>query len=238
MFFKKKLLIYSNRIPPDILKKFIVTFPFNMPQYFKKIPRTCPVSKIISPGNGTIKTCSGFINYFKKCVIFKAPYDILIKIEDQTNGERRVFSYFGNGSYNQHGFANFVGMQNNSFLNYVDQSKYDLIFKLSFGIFIKSNVSILVSNPWWSFNNFEIIPGILNGKNTIDLNLFMPLAKDTKEIFIKRGQDLCVLNLETSKKVKLIFKKETHDKKDVFNSSEYNFSNLKNMLLDNKFENE
>jgi hypothetical protein len=237
MFFKKQLLIHSNRIPVKIVQESFTTFPFNIPKYFKKIPKTCPFSKVVTPNNGTLKTCSGFINYFKKCIIFKAPYDIFIKIENQ-GGKRTIVSYFGNGSYNQYGTQNLSHMHNDQFLDYIDQSKYDLIFKLSFGIFLKSNAAILVNNPWWSFNNFEIIPGILNGKNGIELNLFMPLEKSTTEIYIKRGQDLCVLNLETSKKVKLIFKEEIFDKRNILNSSEYNFSNLKQMLLDKKFKNE
>lgn len=237
MFFKKELLIYSNRIPPEITKESFFTFPLNIPKYFKKIPRTCPFSKVITPNNGTLKTCSGFINYFKKCIVFRAPYDILIKIENE-NGKRIVSSYFGNGSYNQYGTQNLSNMHNDQFLDYVDQSKYDIIFKLSFGIFLKSNAAILVNNPWWSFNNFEIIPGILNGKNGIDLNLFLPLEKTTNEIFIKRGQDLCILNLETNKKIKIIFKKEIFDKRTILGSNEYNFNNLKNMLLDNKFKND
>ena len=40
MFKKKKLIIKSNTIPIDILKNHLLSFPHNIPKYFKDIPKS------------------------------------------------------------------------------------------------------------------------------------------------------------------------------------------------------
>ena len=37
---KNELIIKTNEIPVNILKKHLVLFPYNMPKYFKDIPST------------------------------------------------------------------------------------------------------------------------------------------------------------------------------------------------------
>ena len=37
---KNELVIKTNEIPVDILKQHLLLFPYNMPKYFKDIPRT------------------------------------------------------------------------------------------------------------------------------------------------------------------------------------------------------
>ena len=118
----------------------------------------------------------------------------------------------------------------NQFLKYVDRDKYRVITKLIFGIFLKCKNPILVTNPWWSMNDFEIIPGILNAKTPLELNLFLPFKKNQSKMVIKQGTPLSMLHFESQKDIKLIFKEERINPRD-YNGFEYLKSNFKNMLL-------
>jgi hypothetical protein len=227
MFFIKKLNIFSKRIPIDILESFFITHPKNLPIYFKKIPKQCPFSNW--RGANTVKTCSGLINYFKRSIVFNSPYDIQIKIENN-----EVFSKFGNGIFNDPFYDNLKVHPNNELLDYVDQDKYEVIIKLLFGIHLKCDVPIIVNNPWWYFNEFEVVPGVLNAKKPLELNLFIPVKKGVKEIFIKQHTPLCALNLETEKKIKLNFLKENSNYL-FYNTRNYVFTSLKDKILNNKY---
>lgn len=225
MFFKNKLEIYSNRIPINFLKDFIVTYPKNLPYYFKNIPKTCPF-KI--GNNFNIRTCSGFINYFRRSILFKSPFDILITLQNN-----QIFCNFGSGVYNND--RNIVAHSANQFLQYIDNNKYEVIIKLIFGINLKSKIPITMNSSWWHFNDFEVIPGVLNAKIPTELNLFIPIKKGVSEIRIKQNTPLCTLHLESDRKVKVIFKDDKINTKD-YNGLEYLKSNLKNKILDNKHE--
>ena len=221
--FKNKIEIYSEKIPINFLKNFICKYPKNLPVYFKNIPRVYPFS--ISH-NFNIRTCSGFINFFKRSIVLKSPFDIVVEIKDD-----EIFCNFGSGSYNTEN--NLRVHSQDQFLKYVDKNKYRVITKFILGIFLKCKTPILVTNPWWSMNDFEIIPGILNAKTPIELNLFIPFKKDQSKIIIKQNTPLCMLHFESQKDIKLIFKDEKINPRN-YNGFEYLKSNFKNMLLKNK----
>tara|TARA_R110000737_G_scaffold351534_1_gene394075 strand:- start:23 stop:697 length:675 start_codon:yes stop_codon:yes gene_type:complete len=223
MFFKNKIEIYSNRIPVSFLKDFICTYPKNLPSYFKNIPKTYPFKV---GRNFNIRTCSGFLNFFKRSIVLKSPFDISLEIKD-----KQIFCEFGSGSYSN---ENNLDVHNSEqFLKYVDQNKYEIITKFIFGVFIKCKFPVLVTNPWWSMNDFEIIPGILNCKKPTELNLFLPIKKNQSRITIKQGTPLCMLHFECEKDLKLVFKQEKINPKN-YNGLEYLKTNLKNMVLKNK----
>lgn len=168
MNLNKKLEIYSNNIPIDFLKNFFKIFPNNLPNYFNNVPKRCPFSKFKS--DNTLKTCSGIINYYKKAIVFLSPFDIEFIIEN-------------NQIHYRVGSDNFNGVQfhsNNQFLDYVDNKKYLCISKLCFGIYLKSNAPILITNSTWTLNSFEILPGIINAKQPLELNIFLPIKKKIK----------------------------------------------------------
>jgi len=218
----KKLEIYSNNIPIDFLKKFFKVFPNNLPNYFKDIPKKCPFSRFRS--DNTLRTCSGIINYYKKAIVFLSPFDIEFVIEND-----QVFVKFGNMNFNGIHFH-----ANNQFLDYVKNKKYLCISKLIFGIFLKSNVPLLITNPTWALNDFEILPGIINAETAMELNLFLPIKKEDKNIFIKQNTPLCIIHMETEKNVNIVFNKNKYEP-SLENGLVYIFSSLKNKLLKNKY---
>ena len=218
----KKLEIYSNIIPINFLKNFFKVFPNNLPDYFKNIPKKCPFSKFRA--DNTLKTCSGIINYYKKAIIFLSPFDIEFVIEND-----QVFVKCGNRNFNGINFH-----ANNQFLDYVQNKKYLCISKLDFGIFLKSNIPLLITNSTWTLNNFEILPGIINAETAMELYIFLPIKKEDKNIFIKQNTPLCVIHMETEKNVNIIFNKNKYEP-SFENGLMYIFSSLKNKLLKNKY---
>jgi len=223
MFFKNKIEMYSNRVPMSFLKDFMCTYPQNLPSYFKNIPK---VSLFKVGRHFNIRTCSGFINFFKRSIVFKSPFDIRIELRNN-----QLFCEFGSGSYSN---ENNLGVHSSEqFLKYVDTNKYAMITKLTLGIFIKCKYPVLLTNPWWSMNDFETIPGILNCKNPVELNLFLPIKTNQSVITIKQGTPLCMLHFESEKDIKLVLKKEKINPRD-YNGLEYLKTNLKNMVLKRK----
>ena len=141
----------------------------------------------------------------------------------------QVFVKFGNSNFNGIQFHS-----NDQFLDYVQNKKYLCISKLIFGIFLKSDVPLLITNPTWALNDFDILPGIINAKKPLELNIFLPIKKEDKNIFIKQNTHLCVIHLETEKNVSLVFNDKKYDSWST-NGLNYIFSSLKNRLLKNKY---
>ena len=78
----KDIIIKTNQIPVKILKQFLLTFPHNIPKYFKDIPSNFFDNKNRQiRSRKTVKTCSGFINLFKRSILFTSPYDIELFFE-------------------------------------------------------------------------------------------------------------------------------------------------------------
>jgi len=225
MLFKNKVEIWSNRIPINFLKQFFCTYPNNLPDYFRNIPKTYPfrIGK-----NFNIRTCSGFINFFRRSIVFKSPFDISLEITK----DNRIWCEFGSGSYSNE--QNLQIHSQEQFLKWVNKDIYKIISKFILGIFIKSKDPIIITNPWWSMNDFEIIPGILNAKNPLELNLFLPIKKNTFRITIKQGTPLCMLHFESNKDFKIVFKDKKINTRD-YNGMEYLKINFKNMILGSKF---
>lgn len=218
--FFNKIQIASSLLDQEVLKESFNIYPKNLPKYFKNIPKKYNHFKSLRKGN-TIKHCPGFINYFRNMISFKAPCDIEIYLEDN-----KIITNFGSGKLNDN--KRFVVHAQEQFLSYVNQNKYAVICKLDFGINISADFPIIVNNSWWNFNNFEIVPGIINATDSYSsLNLFIPIPKNMNTIYIQKGQVMADLLFETDKKIKVDFPKKI--KKIEY--ANYYFSVLKKMIL-------
>jgi hypothetical protein len=227
MFFKNKIEIFSNDIPINLIKNYILTYPKNLPVYFKNIPKPCPFGEIRN-----IKSCSGFINYYRRSIVFNSPCDILIKIDKEN---KKIICRFGEGFLNND--KRLTIHSDNQFLDYLPNKKYFKIIKLIFGIHIKTNIPLIVNNPWYSMNDFDIVPGILNAKDPLELNVFIAIKNEQDTIAIKQNTPLCVIHTESNKNINLVFKNKEMNTK-VYNGFNYKFSTLKDRLLYNKFKKE
>ena len=52
-------------------------------------------------------------------------------------------------------------------------------------------------------NKFEIIPGLINCKEPLDLNIFIPIKKGQNHLYIPQNTPLCYINFETDKQMSL-----------------------------------
>ena len=90
---------------------------------------------------------------------------------------------------------------------------------------VETNISYMISNPWWHFSDIEIIPGIVSPKSP-DLNFFIPIRKNQNELLIKQGSPMFVVTFLTEKNVDFQFEYGTGPFV-VFKT----FSNLKKYML-------
>ena len=229
MFFKKKknIIIRTNEIPTKILKEFFVTFPKNMPKYFKDIPKNFfdhQNRRIRS--KTTVRTCSGFINLFKRSLIFTSPFDIELFIQD-----KEIRGSVGPFNWTQY-FHHHADWQ---FIDYA-KSDYEFILKFMPHLTIQCDYNLVVSNPWWHMNKFEIIPGIINCQEPENLNIFIPIKKGQNHIFIPQHTPLCYINFETDDQLDLVFEDKGYKPQDYLGLY-YTFSNLKRKLVKNIIRN-
>lgn len=229
MFIKNKIKIFSREIPIDLLKNYISIFPKNLPSYYKNIPRQCPFHLNYKNFNPNIRNCPGFLNYYKRSIVFKSPYDIVIDIDHKNN---ILDARFGKDSAND---SRKISIHSNDqLLNHINQDKYSFIIKLSFQINIQSDIPLLVNGDWYSMNDFDIVPGVLYANNPVDLNPFIAVKKNQNHIFIKQNTPLLIMHTESKKNIKLSFEDKIIDSR-FFNGKYYLFSDLKDRLLKNKF---
>ena len=225
MLFKKNkdIIVQTNEIPVDVLKNFLLTFPHNLPKYFKDIPANfVDEQKRPIRSKKTVKSCSGFINLFKRCIVFTSPYDIELFIE---NKEIR-------GSVGGHDWKRYL--HHHADWQFIDYVKSDYAFILKFMPFfnIRSPYNLIITNPWWHMNSFETVPGIVNCKEPLDLNLFIPIKKNQTHLFIPQGSPLAYINFETDEQLNLVYKNKNYKYSDWM-GLHYTFSNLKNKLVNN-----
>tara|TARA_R100001132_G_C3236986_1_gene69264 strand:- start:45 stop:743 length:699 start_codon:yes stop_codon:yes gene_type:complete len=225
MLFKKNkdIIVQTNEIPVKILKNFLLTFPHNLPKYFKDIPTSFfDEKKRQIRSKKSVRSCSGLINLFKRCIMFTSPYDIELFIEK--DGIK--------GSVGAHPLNRYIQHHANwQFIDYV-KSPYAFILKFIPSVNIKCDYNLIVTNPWWHMNSFETIPGIVNCKEPLELNVFIPIKKKQTHLFIPQGTPLCYIHVETDQQLNLIYKNKGYKHSD-FLGLYYSFSNLKRKMLNN-----
>ena len=223
----KEFKISSDLVHMDILKESFFTYPKNLPDYYKNIPKFIELKDSFKKGR-TMKHCSGFTNYFRNMISFRSPCDIQI-----IRKQNKLEAYFGSRSLNDSKRFNLHSPD--QFLKHVNQDKYLGIAKIDLDIKFLCNAPMIVSNPWWYLNKFEILPGIINASKSLHyLNLFLPIEKNFDNLIIKKGQALCDIHFETEKKIKIKFVKEL----DALDLCDYYFSVFKKMILPKRIFNE
>jgi|TARA_B100001094_G_C17873113_1_gene643090 hypothetical protein len=218
---EKEIIVQSNVIPTKILKNHLVSFPHNLPKYFKDIPSSFfDNQKRRIRSKTTIRTCSGFINLFKRSILFTSPYDIELFIEPN-----EIRGSVGGLDWTKY----FMHHPDWDFINYAN-SDYAHILKFGPSFTIQCDYVSMISNAWWHMNDFEVIPGIINCKKPMEMNVFIPIKKEQNHLYIPQGTPLCYITFETDKQLKLSFKNKSYnyaEHQGLF----YRFSNLKDKLL-------
>jgi len=228
MFFKKKnkISIWSNLIPMEIMQNYFKLFPNNLPNYFKNIPNKIAAARA---AHQTMKSCSGFLNYFLRSMVFYSPCDIEINYNHEG-----AYANFGGKELNDG--RRFTVHNDVQFLKYVNQEEYIAICKINLDIHINSEYPILINDCWWHFNSFKILPGVINtSKYPQNLNLFIALPKNKNSIFIPQNKPLCHIFTESEKDIKIDFKKDKYDSLR-HNNYNYLFDTLSRTILKRKYK--
>ena len=221
--FRNKLIIkYFYPLEKEDAKGMFEKIPNNFPKYFLSIPKTLFNSekRKFIPHGRTIKTCSGFINLYKRSILFTSPFDVYIELDDTKIISARA------------GRTNFEVAELHSgqqFLDYVpNNKKYKFILKINLPFSIDTNVSIHMSESFYHFNEFNILPGIISSSYKGNINFFIPVKKEKNEIYIKKGDPLFLFTPLCETEINLKLKKiETYDKTYL------TFSTLKKHILKN-----
>ena len=188
--FNKKIEFYSPEYTPEELKKYILKFPYNLPAYFKAIPKnsfSLEFKKFL-PGNKTIKTCPGFINLYRRSLLFTSPWDLHFLFDDEG-----IISYQNGAVGGQYTRGPSVEVHpNEQFLNYVPSTKYKFILKIIYRIYCDTNTSIMIHNNFYNFDDVLTPTGFFHPKSS-EINYFILIPKEQTELFIKEGQSLALL---------------------------------------------
>jgi len=224
MFKKNKdIIIRTNEIPINILKNFLLSFPDNVPSYFKNIKSVFfDHKKRPIRCEKNIKTCSGFINLFKRSIVFTSPFDIELFIDDE-----KIRGRVGGSNWDR-----YIQYHSNSqFLSHI-KSDWKMVLKFMPYCSIQSPYNLIISDPWWHMNNFQIIPGIINCKEPLDLNIFIPIKKNQNYLYISQGTPLAYINFETNDQINLIYENKRYIQSHWM-GLHYMFSALKKRLVKN-----
>jgi len=200
--FKNKITIkyFDHILQKKDAENMFAAIPKSFPKYFSTIPRKMfnPESKKFIPYLGTIKTCPGFINLYKRSILVTSPFDIYIRFNDTEIVEQQA------GQISNYIVGNIHSGE--QLLNYVSQKKYKFIMKIHLPFYIDTSVSLHLTESSYHFNNFNILPGIYPLSYNKEFNFFIPIEKEKNEIYIKKGDPLFLLTPLCEKKIKLKFK--------------------------------
>lgn len=216
--------IRSTKIPLSILKNYFLIYPKNVPSYLKNMPKQFDKK---NPITRTVKTCSGMLNLYTRSVVFTSPFDIQVNFYE----DGRWQAYVGQGTLGNQTVSDVPYEQ---FFKHNSNKKYKTMLKFNFGINVQCKYTLHLNNPWWSLNNFETVPGVLNCKNPLDLNFFIPIENHVETLKINQGTPLYVISSENDSKLKIKYTEKPFN--DTFiNGLQYRFSTLKDKLLRRKF---
>ena len=219
--FRKKVNIeYSEILKKEDAVNMVKKIPHNFPNYFKSIPKHLfdPILKKFNPTTGTIKSCPGFINLYKRSLLVTLPFDLYIEFDNNKILSQKAGQTNLNVAYVH---------SNEQLLSYVNTKEYKFILKINLPFTIDSNVSLLMSPSCYHFNNFNVLSGIINSKYKRDINFFIPIKKNQNELYLKQGEALFLLTPLCENKIKLNFKQKNHMYPNL------TFSTLKQNILKN-----
>jgi hypothetical protein len=167
------------------------------PEWFKKLkPLIGEMSKY--DRGGTVKRCPSFVDWFKTGYILPMWADSLLN----TKGEPSWKSASGNYNWDIH--------HNEQFLNHIPNNPNNIsaVFKAECPWFMitPKGYSVLQLPLFYNFNEWEILPGIIDTDKHHELNQQI-IVYGEKEVFIERGTPLVMY---------IPFKREEHELEIIY----------------------
>jgi hypothetical protein len=200
-FFKKSEIILDcftahgpayNYARPDHAMKYI-------PDWWKNTPTEVRENNFLLP---TIKSCAGFIDYYKTGIIFPSWFDAEIKIASLGTSPPCEILITDPPSAPKGSFH-----PNKMFLGYTEEDTSNVKFMSPWIFKTKEHVNFAWSEPTWDnkdlFYDLTVLPGVLNFKynTTTNINCVVRQRKEKYTINIKPQQPLAMLHPLTDKKI-------------------------------------
>tara|TARA_R110000787_G_scaffold100873_1_gene206010 strand:+ start:211 stop:906 length:696 start_codon:yes stop_codon:yes gene_type:complete len=210
-FLKEKLEIYADKtiFTVDEMEECFQRIPKNLPEYFKYIPKKIFSEEMQTEdmSKNTIKSCAGFINLFKRSILFCSPFDMQFSFK----GDKMHFRL---GSFPVD-VSQFIDIHPaEQFLQYAPENMKNnvrCVMRLKTNMYYKSSVPMLLHHPFWHVPKLVASPGLLTKNKELNLNIFFFISNNQENFIIKKGDPLVYITFLTEKKVK--FKYKTIEKK-------------------------
>jgi hypothetical protein len=203
MIFKREkeiiLNCYTDR--PDVYNYFpIIPAIKSVPSWFKQVPNS--FFNTPEDQDHTLKSCVGFIDYYKKGFVLPLWSDLFLGI-----GATGTTNYRWQYSDNISGIETHCS---NQWGNYFKEEEYQHIKLLSPWYFTcDENIEFVAVAPSWYFDKFKdinIMSGVINFKYQIGthVNMFCTRKKEDTDIILRSGTPLYHFIPLTEKKLKIV----------------------------------
>jgi len=200
-FFIKPSVIHLDCFTTDSrVHKFYPIAPSSqfLPEWWKKLPKTYKNQKIWG-GAPTMKSCSGFIEYYKNSISIPMWCDFVIDIGGKGQGFRWQFA-----DYKTNADVHDI----DQYKDFMDIDEYTQ-FKITSPWYIKTNRSIkwMWSHPVWNYHEpglLTVLPAIIDFKYNHSTHINAILTKSNKRIVnITQGVPIVNLVPMSDKRVKV-----------------------------------
>lgn len=199
-FFKKKKIVLDcfTNIPAVYDNCKIDYGSRYYPEWWKETP------KVFNNSN-TIKTCRGFIDYYKSGIVIPSWFEADLHLYEKDNADNKWFSMKYSNDYvdlsQSHDSIQFLGFAQNYGKNIKIKSPW--AFKT------KADIGFVWTQPIWSnresFRHFSLLPAVMNFKyqHHTHINFFVELSDSPITITIPPLTPLVMLHPLTEEKVEI-----------------------------------
>jgi len=217
-FFKPKKIVVDAFTPVHVVHKYFGIKPAIQytPEWWKNTSKTInvPVSNKMNLDQATIKTCPGFIDFYKKGFIVPSWTDMIFVPDKDTHN----IDYKSASSEVPELFNKGIMRHNPDQWNRAFEDAIHFKLLSPWTIFQKENISWVMAEPTWSTlkdnTNLRLLPGSTNFKLVHSLNFNYFITNKTPVIEIEADQPLAHLIPITEKDVEiknhLVSKEEWH----------------------------
>lgn len=232
-FFKPKKIVVDAFTPIHVVHKYFSIKPAvqHIPEWWKNTPKTLnlPVSSKIRLDTPTIKTCPGFIDFYKKGFIVPSWTDMIF-VPDK-NMPTNIDSSFASSEVSLLFNKGIVSHNSSQWNNSFDDAIH---FKLlsPWTLHQKEDISWLIAEPTWNTLkdniNLRLVPGSMNFKLVHSLNFNYFITNKMPLIEIEADQPLAHLIPITEKDVELrnhLVSKEEWDRLRFEDTPTFKFNN-------------
>lgn len=199
-FFKKEKIVLEcfTCIPAVYDNAKIKNSSNYFPEWWKNTPK-------IFENKNTIKSCRGFIDYFKDGIVIPSWFEVDIHVYTKNDLEQRSFKV----QYSN----NYVDLSDShdsiQFLNFAKNTGRNIKIRSPWAFKTRSDINFLWTQPTWhmreSFNKISVLPAVVNFKyqHHTHINFFLELGDNEYTVNIPPITPLVMIHPMTEKRVEI-----------------------------------